>query len=204
MISKTVFLCLLSYLLGSIPWGVVLTRLFSDVDVTSQGSRNIGAFNVFRVAGKTLGLLTLAADVLKGAVPVLAATLWIGVPGWTGELLVCLVALSAFVGHLFPIFLGFKGGKGVATAAGCFMVISPFAFFISSLVYILVLCWTGYSSLGSLSAATILPGAIWLSSHSVPVTVCALTIAVAIYIRHAENIRNLLRGTEHSPLRPER
>ena len=135
MISKTILLCLLSYLLGSLPWGVILTRLFSDVDVTSEGSRNIGASNVFRLAGKTLGLLTLAADVLKGAVPVLLATRWLGVSGWTGDLLVCLVALSAFAGHLFPLFLGFKGGKGVATAAGSLMVISPFAFFVSLLAF---------------------------------------------------------------------
>jgi glycerol-3-phosphate acyltransferase PlsY len=196
MVTKTLLLCLLSYLVGSIPWGVILTRLFSNVDVTSEGSGNIGASNVLRLAGKKLALFTLAGDFLKGAVPVLAATLWLDVSGWAGESLVCLVAFSAFAGHLFPIFLRFRGGKGVATAAGCFLVISPLAVLVSLLVYILVVCWSGYSSAGSLSASIILPGSVWLFSHSVPSTVCALTIAIAIYLRHAENIKNLLQGTE--------
>jgi glycerol-3-phosphate acyltransferase PlsY len=116
--------------------------------------------------------------------------------------LVCLVALSAFAGHLFPVFLGFKGGKGVATAAGCILVISPFVFFVCILVYVLVVCCWGYSSAGSLSAAAILPGAIWLASHSLPITGCAFIMALLIFVRHADNIKRLLEGTEHSSLRP--
>ena len=191
-----------AYLLGSIPWGVILTRIFSDVDVRASGSKNIGAYNVFRVAGKRLGLMTLGGDLLKGAVPVFVGISWLGVSDWRGEALVCLVALSAFAGHLFPVFLGFKGGKGVATAAGCFLVISPFVFLVCMLFYVLVLCCWGYSSAGSLSAATILPGAIWLATHSVPLTGCAFVMAALIFVRHADNIKRLLEGTEHSLLRP--
>jgi len=186
-----------AFLLGSVPWGVIVTRLFSDVDIRGAGSRNIGAYNVYRVAGKKLGVMTLVGDLSKGAIPVLAAVHWFGISGWKGELWVCLVALAAFAGHLFPVFLGFKGGKGVATAAGCFLVISPLVFLVCVLVYVLVLCTSGYSSAGSLSAAAVLPGAIWLATHSVPITGCAFVMALLIFARHAENIRRLVHGMEH-------
>jgi glycerol-3-phosphate acyltransferase PlsY len=202
MILRAILLLPIAYLLGSIPWGVILTRIFSDVDVRAAGSKNIGAYNVFRLAGKRLGLMTLGGDLLKGAIPVLVGISWLGVSDWKGEVLVCLVALSAFAGHLFPVFLGFKGGKGVATAAGCFLVISPFVVLVCVLAYVVVLCCWGYSSAGSLSAATILPGAVWLATHSVPVTGCALVMAVLIFVRHADNIKRLVEGTEHSSLHP--
>lgn len=202
MIRKAILLLPFAYLLGSVPWGVILTRIFGDVDVRAAGSKNIGAYNVFRVAGKRLGLMTLWGDLLKGAIPVLVGISWFGISDWNGEVLVCLVALSAFAGHLFPVFLGFKGGKGVATAAGCILVISPFVFLVCVLVYVLVVCCWGYSSAGSLSAAAILPGAIWLGTHSLPITGCAFIMALLIFVRHADNIKRLLEGTEHSSLRP--
>jgi glycerol-3-phosphate acyltransferase PlsY len=198
MICKAMLLLASAYLLGSIPWGVIWTRIFSNVDVRSAGSKNIGAYNVFRVAGKRLGLMTLGGDVLKGAIPVLVGISWFGVSDWKGEVLVCLVALSAFAGHLFPLFLGFKGGKGVATAAGCFLVISPIGCLVCVLVYVSVLCYWGYSSAGSLSAAAVLPGAIWLATHSLPITGCAFIMTLLIFVRHRDNIKRLLRGTEHS------
>jgi acyl phosphate:glycerol-3-phosphate acyltransferase len=197
MISKALILLPSAFLLGSVPWGVIVTRLFSDVDIRRAGSRNIGAYNVYRVAGKKLGVMTLVGDLSKGAIPALAAVHWFGISGWKGELWVCLVALAAFAGHLFPVFLGFKGGKGVATAAGCFLVISPLVFLVCVLVYMLVLCTSGYSSAGSLSAAAVLPGAIWLATHSVPITGCAFVMALLIFARHAENIRRLVHGMEH-------
>jgi glycerol-3-phosphate acyltransferase PlsY len=198
MIFKTMILLPLAYLLGSVPCGVILTRIFSDVDIRSAGSGNIGAYNVFRAAGKRLGLMTLGGDLLKGAIPVLVGVFWLGVSDWKGEVLVSLIALSAFAGHLFPLFLGFKGGKGVATAAGCFLIISPIVFLVCVMVYVLVLCWWGYSSTGSLSAAAILPVAVWVATNSVPLTGCALIMAVIIFVRHADNIRRLLKGTENS------
>ena len=198
MVLKTLLLLPLAYLLGSIPWGVVFTRLFSKVDVRTEGSRNIGANNVLRLAGTRLGLLTLTADCLKGALPTLAAMYWLDALGWKQEVLVSMVALSAFAGHLFPVLLRFRGGKGVATAAGCFLIISPFAFLVVLLVYVLILCWSGYSSCGSLAAAAVLPGALWLATPSVPFMICALIMALAIFWRHAENVKQLLKGTESS------
>jgi glycerol-3-phosphate acyltransferase PlsY len=202
MTSKIIILPLFAFLLGSVPWGVILTRLFSDTDVRKAGSGNIGAYNVYRLAGRRLGVMTLAGDLLKGAVPVLAAVCLVEVSGWKGELWICLVALSAFAGHLYPIFLGFKGGKGVATAAGCFLIISPLAFLVCVLVYLLGLCSTGYSSAGSLCAAVVLPIAIWFATHSLIMTCCAIVITFFIFARHTDNMKRLLEGTEHSSLRP--
>lgn len=201
MTLKAALLPILAYLLGSVPFGVVATRLFSDVEVTQAGSRNIGAYNVFRLTGARLGLMTLAGDFLKGALPV-----WVGMHGldmsdWKGLLWVSLVALAAFFGHLFSVFLGFRGGKGVATAAGCFLILSPMAFLVGLLVYVLVVCSFGYSSAGSLSAAAVLPFVVWLDSHSPILTALAAVIAAIIYIRHSDNIKRLLEGTEHSSFR---
>jgi glycerol-3-phosphate acyltransferase PlsY len=201
MILKAVILIAIAYCMGAVPWGVILTRLFGHADVRKAGSGNIGAYNVYRVAGKRLGIMTLLGDLSKGAVPVLIAMSWVGVSDWKAEVVVCLIALAAFAGHLFSVFLGFKGGKGVATAAGCLLIMSPLAFLICTLVYVLVLCSSGYSSAGSLSAAALLPGAIWLATHSAPMTVCFLVMAVLVFIRHADNIKRLLKGTEHSSLR---
>jgi glycerol-3-phosphate acyltransferase PlsY len=201
MISKTLILLPFAYVMGSVPWGVILTRLFGYADIRKAGSGNIGAYNVYRVAGKKLGVLTLVGDLLKGAVPVMMAASWIGFSGWTGEMAVCLIALAAFAGHLYSVFLGLNGGKGVATAAGCLLILSPFVFLICFLVYVLLLCITGYSSAGSLAAAAVLPGAIWIATHSVPMTGCTLVMALFIFARHADNVKRLLSGTEHSSMR---
>ena len=116
LIISFIWLPTLAYLLGSIPWGVVLTRIFTSVDIRQQGSGNIGTTNVSRVAGSTLGLLTFIGDVLKGAVPVYAALILAGEYQSAGDLLPAVVALAAFFGHLYPLFMKFKGGgKGVAT-----------------------------------------------------------------------------------------
>ncbi len=201
MIPKAIILLPCAFVLGSVPSGVILARLFGHVDIRKAGSGNIGAYNVYRLAGSKLGIMTLAADMLKGALPVLAAVCWVGMSDWKQEVWVCVVALLAFSGHLFSVFLGFRGGKGVATAAGCFLIIAPLAFLVCALVYVLILCVSGYSSAGSLSSATILPGAAWLATHSVPIMVCALIMSGLIFLRHTDNIKRLLEGTEHSSLK---
>jgi glycerol-3-phosphate acyltransferase PlsY len=200
MTAKTICLPLIAYLLGSLPCGLILTRLFADVDIRKAGSGNIGAHNVYRLAGIRLALATLVGDVLKGALPVLIA-LWWAQPGSRGDLWVCLVALSAFAGHLFSVFLGFKGGKGVATAAGCILVMSPLTFFVCLLVYILFLCSSGYSSVGSLAASAALAFTVWPATHSIPITACAVLMAAMIFWRHTDNIKRLLQGNEHSSFR---
>ena len=186
-----------AYLVGSVPWGLVLTKIFSSVDIRQNGSGNIGATNVRRLAGNTLGALTLAGDILKGALPVWLAVN-ITVPGNPlGDIFVSLVALAAFSGHLYPVYTKFRqGGKGVATAAGCFLAISPMACFVAVLVFILFVCWFDRVSAASLAASAVLPVAVWKATRSGVITGCAAVIAGFIYYRHRENIRRLLSGTE--------
>src|SRR4030043_491762 len=125
-----IFVALFGYLLGSVPFGLILTKLFSQVDPRKTGSKNIGATNIFRTTGKTLGILTLIADVLKGVAPIWIANQW-GLPDhW-----IAIAGLSPFLGHVFPIFLGFKGGKGVATAVGIYLPISPVAVLIEIFIF---------------------------------------------------------------------
>lgn len=194
---KFFLLPVFAYLLGSIPWGLVLTRVFTSIDIREHGSGNIGATNVRRVAGSTLGALTLAGDVLKGAIPV-GLALRISCPGsvWA-DIFISLVALLAFGGHLYPVYLKFNGGgKGVATAAGAFFVISPAAGVVVILVFILFVCWWERASVGSLAAAAVLPLAIWKSTGSAVICTSAAVTAIFIYIRHKDNIKRLWDGTE--------
>lgn len=185
--------------MGSIPWGLVLTRLFTTVDIRSQGSGNIGATNVSRVAGSTLGILTFAGDILKGALPVfIAVSLAVAFNSWA-DIWFSAVALAAFLGHLYPVFTGFKaGGKGVATAAGCFIVLSPFACLIALGVFILLIVVTRYVSVGSMGAAITLPLAVWFRTHSIALTGSAAVIGLFIFLRHSQNIKRLIQGTEPS------
>jgi glycerol-3-phosphate acyltransferase PlsY len=188
---------ILAYLLGSVPWGLVLTRMFTTVDIRRQGSGNIGATNVRRLAGTPLGLLTLAGDLLKGAAPVYLAENVTGLDPIQQALFVSVVALTAFAGHLFPLYLKLKGGgKGVATAAGCFLVISPMSVLAALIAFLLILGWSGRVSAGSLSAAAVLPAAVWWRLGSPVYCGCAVLMAVLIVLRHRDNIRRLLNGSE--------
>jgi len=194
---KFFVLPLFAYLLGSIPCSLVLTRLFTSVDIRQQGSGNIGETNVRRIAGTTLEALTLAGDVLKGAFPVwLAVTITAPNELW-GEIYISLVALAAFSGHLYPVYMKFKdGGKGVATAGGCFVVISPMACVAAILVFILFVCLFNRISAASLAAAAALPVAAWKVTGSGVLTGCAVVTAIFIYFRHIDNIKRLLSGAE--------
>jgi len=188
---------ILAYLLGSVPWGLVLTRLFTSVDIRRQGSGNIGATNVRRLAGTPLGLLTLAGDLLKGAAPVCLAANVTGLDPIQQALFVSIVALAAFAGHLFPLYLKLKsGGKGVATAAGCFLVISPMSVLTALIAFLIILGWSGRVSAGSLSAAAVLPAAVWWSLRSPVFCGCAVLMTALIFLRHKDNIRRLLTGSE--------
>jgi len=194
---KFIALPVFAYLLGSIPWGLVLTQMFTSVDIRQHGSGNIGATNVRRAAGSTLGALTLAGDALKGTFPVWLALTMTGRGHVWGEIYISVVAFSAFAGHLYPVFLKFKnGGKGIATAAGCFLVISPVACMVATLVFIMFVCWWDRVSVGSLAAAATLPVAVWEASHSGVFTACAAATALFIFIRHRDNIKRLWSGAE--------
>lgn len=181
-----------AYLLGSIPWGLVLARAFGNIDIRRQGSGNIGATNVARAAGAGLGLATLIADVLKGALPVcLAQRVDPAEAAWVAA------ALLAFLGHLFPVFTGFRGGgKGVATALGGFLVLAPAAAAAGVAVFVAVFAVCRRVSAASLTAVLLLPAAAALMGQPPVVWAGAAGASVLIFWRHAENIRRLLAGTE--------
>jgi glycerol-3-phosphate acyltransferase PlsY len=196
-------LLLLAYLLGSIPWGLILARLFARKDIRQKGSGNIGATNVTREAGFAPGLLTLAGDILKGAIPVYLALVAFGPADGSGDIYLSAVALAAFFGHLYPLYLKFRdGGKGVATAAGCFAVISPPAVLSACIVFTVMLFVARRVSVGSLSAAVILPIAIWITTRSAAVTAAAAITALLIFMRHRENLKRLVAGKEPDFKRP--
>jgi len=190
-------LVVLAFLSGSVPWGLILTRMFASTDIRKQGSGNIGATNVSRIAGTTLGAFTLLGDALKGALPVFFAVQMIPSGAAWNASGISLVAFSAFAGHLFPIYLKFKtGGKGVATAAGCFLVISPLGCLIAFLIFFIVMYWSNHVSAGSMAAAAVLPAAVWITTGSTVFSGTAVLIAILIGWRHTDNIRRLIRGTE--------
>jgi len=194
---QQVALVAFAYLLGSIPCGLVLTKSFSSVDIRQKGSGNIGATNVRRVAGPTLGALTLVGDLLKGAGPVYLACLMTKPDILSGEMFISLVAFLSFSGHLFPIYTKCKGGgKGVATAAGCFSIISPWAALVAFLVFIIFILFCNRVSAGSLAAAAVLPLAVWINTSSAVISFCAVLLAVFIFVRHKDNIKRLISGVE--------
>ena len=190
-------LLLCAYLLGSIPWGLILARIFAQQDIRQTGSGNIGATNVAREAGIMPGLLTLIGDFLKGVLPVYLTRVALGTAGGSGAIFLSAVALAAFLGHLFPVYLKFRdGGKGVATAAGCFAMISSPAVLSAGIVFMVLLFAARRVSVASLSAAIVLPIAIWISSRSGTLTTAASIITFLIFIRHWENLKRLVAGTE--------
>jgi len=194
-----IFIALLGYLLGSIPTGLLLSRLFSKVDPRTAGSKNIGATNVFRTAGKTLGILTLIGDVLKGLIPGVVIR-WVATDQWglTTDQWIAIAGLSPFLGHIFPIFLGFKGGKGVATAVGVYLPISPLSVLIEVFVFVGIVWKWRFVSLGSMICATTIPILIaFFRSDSQAYFVISVIIAALILYRHQSNIVRLIQGTEN-------
>ncbi len=187
----TFLLLIFAYLMGSIPTGVILARVFGGVDPRTQGSRNIGATNVFRTAGKKLGVITLLGDILKGLIPVAIARGSLDSYFWIGA-----VALAAFLGHLYPIFLKFKGGKGIATGLGVFLALSPLPATLSFVVFAAVVYKWRFISLGSLTATAAFPIFLaLLNPHRVYVPF-AVIIGVLIFHRHRENLERLVSGKE--------
>ena len=188
-----IFIALFGYLLGSIPTGVILTRYFSRVDPRKEGSQNIGATNIFRTAGKMLGILTLIGDAFKGIVPIGLATRWGLSDPW-----IALAGLTPLLGHVFPIFLGFRGGKGVATALGVYLVISPVAVLIELFLFAGLVAKWRYVSLGSISCVITMPILIaFFRSDSQAYFIVSVVIAALILYRHQSNISRLLQGTEN-------
>jgi glycerol-3-phosphate acyltransferase PlsY len=185
-------LIIASYFIGAIPTGVVLAKAFSGKDIRQEGSGNIGATNVTRVLGKKLGALTLVGDLLKGFLPV-----WIGSYLVSSLNVVCLMGCAAFLGHLFPVYLKFKGGKGVATALGVFLYLSPIVILIEIIIFVFVVGIWKYVSLGSLIAAASMPLLLLIIGPPKPVVLLSMAFALLIFTKHKANIQRLLSGTEN-------
>ncbi len=184
---------LAAYLIGAIPTGLLLTRLVGGGDIRNSGSGNIGATNVYRTVGRKLGALTLVGDALKGALPVLLAINLLGYDALHAGA----VAVAAFLGHCFPVYLGFKGGKGVATALGVYLVLSPLAVLGAFLLFVGLVWKTRYISVGSISAAAAIPVLVWFTTGSLPLLLATLIISSIVILRHRTNIQRLFAGTEN-------
>jgi glycerol-3-phosphate acyltransferase PlsY len=191
-----------AYLLGSIPFGYLIVRAKEGADVRASGSGGTGATNVSRRAGKLAGIVTLLLDAVKGALAVVLAR-WLltddfGINWWVAG-----ASIIAVLGHCFPVWLGFRGGKGVATGVGVFLSLYPLAVACAALIFILVVALTRYVSLGSILAVAALPLFVWLLSvyfqpvaNLAPLVTTALVTGTLIILMHYANIRRLVRGTE--------
>jgi glycerol-3-phosphate acyltransferase PlsY len=182
-----------AYLLGSIPFGYLIVRLKTGSDIRAAGSGNIGATNVLRTTGIAAGILTLLLDIAKGYAAVrIAAHLTGGDALWTSA-----SAVAVILGHGYPVFLRFKGGKAVATTLGAFLVLTPTAIGAVTVVFIVALALTRFVSLSSVLAGGLLPVAVWLIAHPpFPAIYASLFAGAFIVYRHRENIERLRLGTE--------
>jgi acyl phosphate:glycerol-3-phosphate acyltransferase len=179
-----------AYLLGSVPTGLLLGK-FYGIDVRQEGSGNIGATNLYRTMGRKVGIITLLGDCLKGLLPVLLV--WkLGM----GEPMQAWVGLAAFFGHVFSIFLLFKGGKGVATALGVYLALAPLAVLGALAAFVLLVLIWRYISLGSIVAAAVMPLIIWFIPHSQQLLITTALISATVIIKHHANISRLVAGTE--------
>jgi glycerol-3-phosphate acyltransferase PlsY len=183
-----------AYLLGAIPFGFLLVRLKSGKDVRKEGSGNIGATNVLRTTGRALGVLTLLLDIAKGYAAVwLAAWLTNDSAVWTS-----LAAVIVMMGHAYPIFLGYKGGKAVASCVGAFLYLTPLPMLAVALVFVVTVAVTKYISAGSILAAATFPFGVWLILHPpIPVFLASLIAGAFIVWRHSANIARIRAGNEN-------
>ena len=182
----------LAYLLGSIPFSFIVARLFGVADVRKVGSGNVGAANVMRSAGRAAGVLAFLLDASKGAAAAVVARQL--APG--SVLLPPLAAAAAVIGHMYPVWLRFQGGKGVATGAGAFLPLAPAATGMSLLVFLAVAAATRYVSLGSVAGALSLAVAVLVLESPAPVSVTAVLVAGLVVWKHRGNLERILRGTE--------
>lgn len=185
---------LIDYLIGGIPFGYLIVRFTTGQDVRASGSGNIGATNVLRTTGRAAGVLTLVLDTLKGWFAVwLMAYYSNGSPLWMS-----LAALAVMAGHAFPVFLGFQGGKAVASFIGAFLYLAPLPLLAVLLVFVAVVAVSRYISLGSIIAAGTFPLGVWLIMHPpAPVWIAALIAGAFIVYRHKANIGRIREGNEN-------
>lgn len=198
-----ILIILLAHLIGSIPFGYLIVKLRGEGDIRETGSGGTGATNVTRRAGTAAGILTLALDALKGALAVALAR-WLLAPDFGVNWWVAAAALAAVAGHVFPVWLGFRGGKGVATGLGVFICLAPLAALCVAPVFVAVVWATRYVSLGSIVSAALLPAFVWVlgargssTPQLAPLVMAAIVGAALIIFTHRANIGRLLRGTEN-------
>jgi acyl phosphate:glycerol-3-phosphate acyltransferase len=184
-------LIVLAYLLGSISFGLLIARVHGGADLRRSGSGSIGATNVARTLGKAAGILTLLGDGAKGLVAVCLAQTWGHAP-----MLPAVAALAAVLGHIFPLYHGFRGGKGVATALGVLLPTLPLPLLGGFIVWLVVVAVWRYVSAGSMLAALVVPLLAALWSYPVPLVLAAAMIALLVLYKHRENLSRLLQGSE--------
>ncbi len=184
---------LVAYLVGAIPFGVVVGKLFYHVDVRQHGSGNVGTTNVFRVLGKKAGAVVLVCDMLKGYIPAFIAAYYLRE---TNPWLVIVIAAAPVVGHMYSVFLKGRGGKGVATGAGVVIALIPLAGGIIAVVWVLLILTTRYVSLASLVATLLVPVFVFALSDPLPYLIASLLVTVGIFWAHRGNISRLFKGTE--------
>lgn len=198
---RQLLVIIIAYLIGSIPFGYLIVRGKGGGDIRETGSGGTGATNVSRRAGKAAGVFTLVLDALKGSIAVLLAQILADGPdvNWT----VAAAAIATIVGHIFPIWLGFRGGKGVATGVGVFLMLAPVALLCAGVLFVAIVSLTRYVSLGSITAAATIPLFVWLQAVFVepvagltPLLTAAVIGASLILFAHRGNIGRLARGTE--------
>jgi glycerol-3-phosphate acyltransferase PlsY len=186
-----IIVVVVAYLLGSIPFGYLIVRRKMGADIRQTGSGGTGATNVTRRAGKAAGVLTLLLDAAKGSAAVLIARAVAG-----DDWLIAAAAIAALVGHMFPVWLSFRGGKGVATGVGIFLVLAPIPLLCAGVIFIAIVALTRYVSLGSIIAAILIPVFVWLLSDLRPLLIAAIVGAALIVFAHRGNIQRLVSGTE--------
>lgn len=186
---------LASYLLGAVPTSHLVSRTFARIDLRQHGSGNLGATNLYRVLGWKYAIPVALFDIAKGAIPVLVFAPQVS----SSELFALACGVAAILGHVFSVFVHFKGGKGVATAAGVMLGLTPLALGVSAVVWILVVLLSGYVSLGSIAAASVLPIAVYLleSPRTPELLWVDGAVALGVIVLHRRNIQRLLKGTEN-------
>lgn len=198
----TLLLIAISYCIGSIPTSIIAGKVVRGIDIRDHGSRNPGATNTFRVLGKKIGITVGLIDIFKGYACVAFLTLLVPSDAWvTLEIRRILAGLAAVTGHVWTVFAGFKGGKGVGTAFGVFLGLAPVPSIIAAVVWTALTFGTGYVSVGSITAAAVLPVSIIVEGllrnrFSVVLSTLSVVIGLLVIVRHRSNIRRLMRGEE--------
>ena len=200
---RTLIVVVVAYLIGSIPFGYLIVRHKVGDDIRESGSGGTGATNVSRRAGKAAGVFTLVLDALKGVLAIVVAQIIIGEGGLSIDWLTAAAAIAAIAGHIFPVWLRFRGGKGVATGVGVFLMLAPIALFCAAIIFVVVVRITRYVSLGSMVAVAMIPLFVFMDmifikpiSNLQPLLVAAVAGAMLIIFAHRGNIRRLAEGTE--------